>query len=226
MQRSFPALIFLLVFSVLQAESAPTSEEMEKWFLSDELSPPSSSSDSQLSFIPTPKDKSTLHSINKITIIPKSIKTGWVALKQCYQHLDPVPEMEVVYGYKNMRNLKVVSYKNIEKVFIKGQSVQLENVQHSAALCVSAKVQIFYKNKDGSFRLVNGPFHRQFLDGYFPFHLTLKVTYPSNLLKFIGSKPESQPGFVVKHSNNTLLINSHFTGKLYTNINFKVLPVD
>lgn len=222
LRRLFPALLFLLVFSALQAEATPSADELEKWFLSEELEPPRQSSDSHLTFIASPTDKPALHSINKITISPQSIKTGWVDLMQCYQHLDPVPEMEVVYNYKNMRKLRIIKSQNIEQAFVKGQSVQLENVQKNAQLCVSTEVRIFYKNKDGSFKLVNGPFHRQFLDSYFPFHLTLKVNYPSTQLKFISSKPKPQFGFVVKQSDNTLLIDSYFTGKLYTEIIFKL----
>jgi len=209
------------VFSTLQADATPSADEIEKWFMSDELTPPTQSSDSDLTFIPSPTDKPALHSINEITISPQSIKTGWVNLKQCYQYLDPVPEMEVVYNYKTMRKLRIIKSKNIEQVKIKGQSVQLENVLKNAQLCVSADVRIFYKKKDGSYQLINGPFHRQFLDSYFPFHLTLKINYPSALLKFISSKPKPQFGFVVKHIDNTLLIDSYFTGKLYTEITFK-----
>ena len=189
--------------------------------MSDELTPPTQSSDSQLTFIPSPTDKPTLHSINEITISPQSIKSGWVDLKQCYQYLDPVPEMEVVYNYKNMRKLTIIKSQNIEQAFVKGQSVQLENVLKNAQLCVRTEVRIFYKNKDGSYKLVNGPFHRQFLDSYFPFHLTLKINYPTTQLKFISSKPKPQFGFVVKRADNTLVIDSYFTGKLYTEITFK-----
>lgn len=214
-------LLFAFMFSILQAEASPSADELEKWFMSDELTPPTQSSDRHLTFIPSPTDKPALHSSNEITISPQSIKTGWVDLMQCYQHLDPVPEMEVVYNYKSMRKLRIIKSKNIEQASVKGQSVQLENVLKDAQLCVSTEVRIFYKNKDGSYKLVNGPFHRKFLDSYFPFHLTLKVTYPSTQLEFINSKPKPQVGFVVKQSNNTLIVDSYFTGKLYTEITFK-----
>ena len=222
--RSFLTLLILFTFPALQAEATPTAEELEKWFMSDEVEPPRQSSDSHLTFIPPPTDKPALHSVNEITITLQSIKTGWVNLVQCYENLDPVPEMEVVYNYKTMRKLTIINNKNIEQAYVKGQSVQLENVQRNAQLCVSTEVRIFYKNKDGSYRLVNGPFHRKFLDGYFPFHLTLKINYPSTQLKFISTKPKPQFGFDIKQSDNTLLINSYFTGKLYTEITFKPHP--
>lgn len=220
--RSFLTLLFLFIFSALQADTTPSADELEKWFKSDELAPPTQSSDSQLTFISSPTDKPALYSINEITISPQSIKTGWVDLMQCYQHLDPVPEMEVVYNYKTMRKLTVIKSTNIEQAFIKGQSVQLENVLKNAQLCVRTEVKILYKNNDGTYKLVNGPFHRQFLDSYFPFHLTLKINYPSTQLEFTNSKPKPQFGFVVKQLDNTLLVDSYFTGKLYTEISFKL----
>lgn len=213
---------FLLQIIVVQAE--PADDEMEKWFLSDELTPPSQSSDSQLTFIPPPGDKPALHSINVINITPQSIETGWVSLEQCYRQLDAVPDMEVSYQYKAMRKLKIVATKNIEQAHVQGQSVQLSNVNKGAQLCVSAEVRIFYKNKDGSYQLVNGPFHRQFLDSFFPYHLSMKVTYPASSLQFISVQPENQLGFELEQNENILQIDTHFTGKLYTVITFKPLP--
>lgn len=189
--------------------------------MSDELMPPSTSSDSTLTFIPPPTDKPPLHSINDITISPQSLQSGWVGLIQCYEHLDPVPDMEVTYQYKAMRKLTITKSHQIEQARVKGQSVQMSNVGKNAQLCISAEVRIFYKNKDESYRLVNGPFHRQFLDSFFPYHLTLKVNYPSSQLTFVNSKPPSQPGFKVEQTINSLLIDSVFTGKLYTELTFR-----
>lgn len=207
----------------IYVQAAPTANEMERWFLSDELTPPSQSSDSKLTFISPPEDKPALHSINTINITLQSVKTGWVALQQCYQQLDAVPDMEVTYQYKAMRKLKIETTKNIEQAHLQGQSVQLTNVKKDARLCVSAEVRILYKNKDGSYQLVNGPFHRQFLDSFFPYHLSMKVTYPASILQFVDIQPKSQPGFRLEKINNKLLIDSHFTGKLYTIITFKPL---
>ena len=216
-------LLVLFVFQPLQAETTPSADEMEKWLMSDELTPPTQSSDSRLTFIPPPTDKPALHSINNITISPQSMKTGWVELVQCYQQLDPVPDMEVTYNYKAMRKLTITKTSNIEQARVEGQSVQLGNVRKNAQLCVRAEVRIFYKNKDDSYRLVNGPFYRQFLDSFFPYHLTLKINYPSSQLEFIASKPKPQFGFTVEQTDNTLLIDSYFTGKLYTELTFKPL---
>lgn len=226
--KSLSRLVFAIIsFCLLQityAQTAPTAEEMERWFFSDEFTPPSQSSDHQLTFIPPPEDKPVLHSINTISITPQSMETGWVSLEQCYLQLDAVPDMEVTYQYKAMRKLKIMTAHNIEQAHVQGQSLQLTNVDKAAHLCVSAEVRIFYHNKDGSYQLVNGPFHRQFLDSFFPYHLSMKIIYPSSLLQFADIQPESQPGFQVEQYENILQIESHFTGKLYTVVRFKPFP--
>ena len=196
---------------------------MEKWFMSDKLEPPSKSAGSQLNFISPPKGKAVLHSVNKIIITPESVKTGWVELAQCYKHLDPVPDMEVTYQYKAMRKLKITRTQNIGQAFIKGTSVQLGNVNKNAQLCINAEVRIFYKNPDDSYRLVNGPYHRQFLDSFFPYHLTMNIYYPSSQLEFISSKPKRQAGFIINKNPNALSFDCYFTGKLYTELKFKAL---
>jgi len=143
LRSTFLSLFLLFDYSTVQAESTPSAEELEKWFMSDELAPPTKSSDSHLTFIPPAKDKPALHSFNKIIITPKSINTGWVDLTQCYKNLDPVPEMEVVYNYTTMRKLAIVIRENIEQAQVKGQSVQLENVHKNTQLCVHAEVKFF-----------------------------------------------------------------------------------
>jgi len=156
-----------------------------------------------------------------LTVSQDSIETGWVFLEQCYRHLDPVPDAEVVYHYKSMRALRVTSRRNIETIVVKGQSVQLTNVMHNAELCIKAEVRIFYRNTNGTFSLVNGPFHRKFLDGYYPFHVTLKIDYPSSLLRLIRTKPGAQAGFNIEQSGNVIRIDSCFEGILNVEIIFQ-----
>jgi hypothetical protein len=111
--------------------------------------------------------------------------------------------------------------RNIEKAWTQGQSVQLLNTQKGATLCVSAQVRILYKNTDNTYTLKNGPFQRRFLDGYYPMHVSLTATYPTETLTFISSRPEDQPGFTVTSNSGKVMIDTWFEGKLFTEINFK-----
>ena len=200
-----------------------TPEELEAWFKSDESTPALPTSEGELKFLTEDPHKPPTHSYNKITISQRSIEDGWVELYQCYSQLDPVPEMEITYRYKTMRNLAVQSKNNIGDVSIKRQSVELTDVQKGAKLCVSAEIKIFYQNKDGSYRLVNGPFHRKFLDSYFPYKVTLDIKYPSGMMQFVKSIPVSQIGFHIDKKKDNLYIESIFVGKLNTEFIFKLL---
>jgi hypothetical protein len=219
--KIFILLALSLLPSNIFADEGMTEDEQEKWFNEDESFSPDQINEGELEFLHQPPEKPVLHSLNILTINQDSIENGWVMLEQCYKHLDAVPDAEVVYRYKSIRDLKVSSKRNIETVLVKGQSVQLTNIAHDAELCVKAEVRIFYKNPNGTFSLINGPFHRKFLDGYYPYHVTLKINYPSYLLRYVSTKPEAQAGFSVKQTENIILVDSYFEGILNTEIIFR-----
>lgn len=220
---NYPYLILFLLFWMagVPADEVMTSEDLEKWFQQEELPSTEAVSEGALRFLVEQPIKPVLHSLNVLTVYPTSLDDGWVGLTQCYQNLDPVAESEVVYRYKSMRDLKIVKYKNIGIAEIKGQSIQLKQVQNAAELCASAMVRIFYLNPDGSYSLINGPFHRKFLDGYFPYHLTLEVVYPPSMLKVKYTMPGEQPGFSVKQGAGKLVLNGIFEGILNVEIVFE-----
>jgi hypothetical protein len=79
-----------------------------------------------------------------------------VQIKRCYVGLDAVPDAEIVYQYRNMRQLRIHSKTNIGQAFTRDKSVQPADVQNNAILCIQAEVQILYAQKDGSYVLRNG----------------------------------------------------------------------
>jgi len=215
-------ILILALFSFdLYADDGMTPEELEKWFNDDRYFSTEHVNEGELEFLSEPPQKPVLHSFNTLTVSQESIQSGWVLLEQCYKHLVPVPDAEVVYQYKAIRDLKITSKRNIENVLVKGQSVQLRNIRQNAELCVRARVRIFYKNPNGTFSLLNGPFHRKFLDGYYPYHVTLKIHYPSHLVTLIQTRPAAQLGFDVTESEDLILIDSYFEGVLNTEIIFQ-----
>lgn len=217
----FSVIFYLFSFS-LYASQALSPEELEKWFNEDIPVSAKEINEGQLTFLLTPPKKPALHSINYFIIDELSIEQGWVKLTQCYENLDAVPVAEVVYKYRFMRKLKIKSTQNIQHAHVTGQSVQLENVQKKARLCITAEVRNFYQNEDKTFSLINGPYHRKFLDGYFPYHLSMKIKFAKNL-RFIHSSPKKQKGYDIKKTSNTLTINSWFEGKLNTELRFKLI---
>jgi len=75
-------------------------------------------------------------------------------------------------------------------------------------------VKIFNQQSNDIFSLISGPYHRKFLDGYFPYHVTLIIHYPETKLKIITTKPSKQTGFQVKREANKIIFDSVFKGEL------------
>lgn len=217
-------LMLLMAFSLpVYCAPGPSEKELEDWFNDDDRAHPYEGSvgDEQLEFLSSPPAKRIPHSKSRLHILPDSPDDGWVNLQQCYDKLDAVPELQVVYEYKQMRDLRVTHSSKIGKHWVEGQSVQLQDIEHGARLCVTAQVRIFYTNPDGSFSLVNGPFQRRFLDGYYPMHVSLELSYPGDALTYTGITPAPQQGFNVEHSENSLSIDAWFKGKLTMQVHFR-----
>jgi len=221
MKITTPLFFCIFILTSAFAEETMTPDELKKWFYEDEPTPPIQVDEGELVFLEQLSDKTLLHSINEITIDTDSIDSGWVDLSQCYKNLDPVSEIDIVYSYRFMRNIKISSTVNIGAARVSEKSVVLEHVKEKAELCVTAQARVFYQNKDGLFSLVNGPYHRKFLDGYFPFHVTLIINYPENKLNHIANQPQEQKGFRIQKESNRLLIDAVFAGMLNTEIIFR-----
>jgi len=214
-------LIFIVATpSLLSAGQEPTVEELEAWFNDDSEIKAEEVNEGKLDFI-SPVDETALYSKNILNISEQSIDDGWVGLQQCYYNLDAIPEVQVVYRYKFIRNIKVVSSKGIDKAWVEGQSVQLEGVNRQASICTEAQIRVFYQNEDKTFSLVNGPYHRRFLDGYYPLRVSLDIRYPDTILRFLNATPSVENGMKIIHSENRVFIDAFFEGQLYTEIRFR-----
>lgn len=201
----------------------PLSAEEEAWLNDDSDAISRTVNEGQLEFLSSKPDTTILHSVSDLTIDQNSIEDGWVGLKQCYHHLDAVPLMQVEFQYRHMEDLQLVSHTNIGKAWVVEQSIQMEDIAKQASLCIKARVRIFYQNPDGSFSLMNGPFHRRFLDGFYPYHVTLNVHYPKQLLIFVGTTPATQTGYNVSDVNGHITIEAFFEGILKTETRFRLI---
>lgn len=214
-------IVSLLLFILITNMAYGFTAEEERWLNSDDDTDVSHINEGNLRFITTPVKENILHSVNRINISKESIDNGWVSLQQCYFNLDKINKVTISYQYRFIKNLKLTSLKNIKSGVIHKQNIELIDVKENAELCMKADVRIFYQNPDLSYSLVNGPYHRRFLDGFYPYHLSLFINYPENLLTFLKSKPQQQKGFSVTHQDNKLIIDSIFEGILNTELIFK-----
>ncbi|MDH5518715.1 MAG: hypothetical protein OEY36_13010 [Gammaproteobacteria bacterium] len=221
MKKYLPLIIYLLL--LLSSPVSAFTDDEERWLNSENDTDHSQVNEGILEFINHSLKPSVLHTVNRLKISPSSIDNGWVYMEQCYRHIDKLPELDIIFQYRHINNLSVLSKQNIESVRINKQRITLTNVGHNSELCVSANVRIFYQNLDLSFSLINGPYHRRFLDGYYPFRVSLSVAYPETLLLVKKIIPEKQLGFSVNHAAGTIAIDTLFKGILKTEIIFELL---
>ena len=213
MLKHIPLLCILCLLNTTSfASEKPSAAELEEWFNDESESKIDQVNEGQIHFIKAP-NKKVLHSDNRLQITQQSIDDGWVKLHQCYRHLDAVPEVEVVYQYHSMRDLKIEKTSGIGKAQVENNTVQLKDVSKQASLCVSAEVRAFYQNDDKTFTLVSGPYQRRFLDGYYPMHVTLEIHYPDDVLRFLSARPDSPAGFRIERSKNRLHIRNKNTAR-------------
>ena len=220
---TFLLILFSAGFGPWIAAEQLTPEQLEHWF-NDELKTDEERAldvnEGVLEFLSQPPEKPVHYIRNTITISKDSPGTGWVHLMQCHENLDAVAVSQIVYQYKRMRDLRVDSFEKIGKAWIVGSSVQLENVRHGAKLCIRAEVGILYPGEGSTVILKNGPFHRKFLDGYYPMHVSLDIMYPGTLLEYESINPAAQPGFSITTSKNSLYVDAWFEGELTMEVRF------
>lgn len=221
LQYLLPLLLSFVSFNAF-AELSP--EQLEEWFNNDKLDMPEEATiqDEVLRFILNTNKKNIPVTEKTYRININSLKTGWVVIEQCYRNLDPVSQLEVVYEYQHMRKLKVTHQQLVGKLWIEGQTIQIENLSKGASICTKAEVKIFRHADKNTYLLLAGPFKRKFLDGYHPMHVKLNIQYPADRLILNEMFPEAAPGFNLTHNNGLIKIDTRFTGKLYLALSFKL----
>jgi len=177
--------------------------------------------DGELVFLATPPDRPVHHHLTRLEITAEGLDSGWVLLQQCHDRIDRVPSAQIVYQPGKLRRLEIAGYRNIESAWVEGDSVQLRNVAADAQLCVVAETRALHDLGGGRYELRNGPFMRQFLDGYFPMHVSLEVKYPEGL-ELVDIEPPAQPGLDIRQSERWVGLDAWFEGRLSTAIRFRV----
>ena len=210
--------ICILLFPVML--TAPESPVDESWIDDDSEWRTLQVNEGQLEFIAPIHDQSILHSDTHLWITGESLQTGWVKMQQCYRHLDAVGRTDVEYAYREMKNLQLTRVEQIAQTRVKQHSVELEDVEKGAVLCVQADVKILRHLSDKTYGMENGPYYRKFLDGYYPYHVSLTVHYPNDEIQLKQIMPETQSGFNVIEKKDGLSIDSWFEGVLRIRFDF------
>lgn len=226
--RHLACLLGLSLFPLLafgeQPLAEPSREDLEKWFESDSPGDVSSVNEGQLDFLAQAPDGTVIHHHqNKVRITPESLEGGWAQLEQCHDNLDQASAMQIAFRDGYVKDMRVTEQRNIGKVWVEGSSVQLTKVGADAHLCLQARTRALRIQDDGTFLLVNGPYMRKFLDGYYPMRVSMQIEYPADLLKVSTITPAVQPGFAVQQRDGEVDFEAIFEGELRTAIQFEEL---
>lgn len=178
----------------------------------------------ELEFLTGAAEKRELHTRMQLTLRDTSLRDGWVDMRQCQSGLDGMAATDIVYRYEEMRALRVLSSRGIDTAHVEGGSVQLRGIVPGAEICVAAEVRILRQLGEGRYRIVSGPYHRRFFDGYFPMQLSLEVAFPAQALQWQGVQPPPQPGHRVVAAPGRVTLDARFTGLLTLELDFAETP--
>jgi hypothetical protein len=220
LKSAYPLLATTLIICVL---SATADDDQEAWLESDDDTSTRLVNEGDLEFLHETQDRRVLQTRNRLTITSGSLHNGWVQLHQCQSNLDPVSAVEVVYRYHGLRKLRVISTRGIQRAWVENNSVQMEQVGEGAEICIEAEVQVLNKTATGLYRLTSGPFHRRFLDGYYPLQLDYRIHWPANMLQLETVLPKIQEGFSVREQAGELIIDTLFEGMLTIEVRFNTM---
>lgn len=164
------------------------------------------------------------HMTNEIRFLTKSLTDGWLSLNQCHYNLDAVKTLEIVYAADKTRNLRIVSQKHIGSAEVQGNRVQLNDIQGSAQICISAETRGLEAIGNQQWQLKRGPFMRRYLDGYYPMQVSLAVDWSQHPLQLIEMQPTAQQGVVTQQNDRQFNAIYQFEGKLNPQLTFKQQP--
>ncbi len=151
----------------------------------------------------------------RIDLDRDSLEDGWARMRQCHHNLDPAPAVQIVYNEGRTRDIRITERDRVGRAEVDGPSVQMQEIERGASLCVEAEVLAIRPHPDDAGYVVdNGPFMRRFLDGYYPMQVRLDVRWPAGLLALEDSDPPAQPGLSIDEDERGLTLNAHFEGRL------------
>lgn len=219
LHRMLNVILLVFLFALMGMKSTGT-DDLDAWFDDDFEDRALAVNEGELVFLNSAPEKPPHLLKNTMVISSSSLKDGWVKLVQCHDNLDPVGSAQVLYHMRRTRGLKVLSSGKIGRVWVERNSVQMEDINPGASLCIQAEVRALHTNFDGTYSMRNGPFLRKYLDGYYPMRVTMDVDLPADQLSFEAIMPPAQDGFQVTHSANHMKIDALFVGELSVEVYF------
>jgi hypothetical protein len=219
-RAAFCRSISALALALLAPASAGAAMSEEEMFFKGV----SEVNDGELTFLSAAPADPIHHHQNQITLTRDSLAGGWARLEQCHHHLDPVPDMQIVYSRDRIRDITILRSENIGRAWVHENTVQLDQVARNALICISAETRALTAEGDNGFTLSNGPYMRRFLDGYYPMRVSMRVLWDMPELRFVDISPTPRSGLSFTETANEISYEALFEGELRTRIRFSIVP--
>jgi len=212
---------FLILLCLLFVTALIHSSDQQDEFLGEFAPDVSGVNDETLVFLTEPPGKLVHHHQHWITANPTTLDDGWVTVRQCHHHLDPVALSQITFRKGRVRELKILSSDRIGRVWVEADSIQLEDVEKGASLCLKGELRLVTKLDRGGYLLRSGPFMRRFLDGYYPLRVSYELDYRDLELELAAYTPSDQAGFQTIRTPVQFGFDAWFEGRLDLNLIFK-----
>ncbi len=212
-------LIPVLMAALFPGWTCLADSDMELWLLEDWEQKAASVNEGELELQQWQDANNDEHLHRSVLqISPDSLETGWVSMYQCHTNIDATSAIQIVFKEHNTRDLRIESSSHIERAWVEGHTVQLENVSRDSSLCLKLSTRAL-QSRGQTYVLENGPFMRRFLDGYYPMRVSMQVKYPGGLLRYIAASPR---GLLVQQdeAGSSIEIKARFEGRLTTAVTF------
>ncbi len=213
--RGAISLALLALFSISPAAAQSADDDWP-----DDSAAAIAVNEGELVFIDSTGHENTLFADTLLELDAASADSGWVRMSQCYRNLDTIAKTEITYAYREISGLRVTASENIGDIDVAAQSLLLTDVESGASVCVAARVRILRALPGGGFVLENGPYHRRFFDGYYPYHVRLALSFAESGLQLRHIEPPAQPGFSVATTDGRVEIETWFEGILKISVEF------
>lgn len=157
---------------------------------------------------------------NHIALGANAMTDGWGTLTQCHYNLDPVGQLQIIYNPHRTENLRITSDDGIAMAWVEGPTVQLDDIKRGASICIEADTHALIAKDDG-YVIERGPFMRRFLDGYYPLHVKLSVSWEDLPLVATSMHPPQQTGVYLEQKEEQITLDYWFRGELRTQLVLK-----
>jgi len=175
----------------------------------------------QIRYLKNRPDPSAYTYESKVIISKASLESGVVEIQTCHKQLDPIRKVVILFNKDRIKDIQVRSLDGIAMAEVRNNQVILSEVQKGGSICIDLQSRALDSLGNGMYQLNAGPLMRRLFDGYLPMSANMKFAWPNQLFAVEETKPASQDGVRIQHSQDGLEMDLVFSGRMTAQIVLK-----